>query len=152
MTPTQYTESERERAVRAYVTQGTLRAAEEATQIPWQTIAGWKHRDPQWWDQAVAKVTLSLIEQLTESDQSSLRRVRTRVIEMLEQRLAQGDQKLNVKTGELVRVEVPAKELAGILNAVGGSIQDVAPQEQPKSSEERLAELAALGVEDQRAN
>lgn len=148
---TVYTESQRLEVVRAYVMLGTYEAAAEAKGLPRATIAGWKHADPLWWDQAVAKVTLSLLETLCESDQSALRRVRTRVIEQLEQRLIQGDQKLNVKTGELVRVEVPAKELSSILHALGGAIKDQAPVEQPKTQEERMAELRKIAEDDQRS-
>lgn len=147
----EYTASEKRSAVRAYVTHGTYDLAAQATGIPMKTIAHWKRVDPVWWDREVSSVTLSLLETLTESDQSALRRVRTRVIEQLERRLNEGDQKLNVKTGELVRVEVPAKELSVILTAVGGQIGDVSGAK-VKTDEERLSELARLGAEDHAVN
>lgn len=146
----EYTASERREAVRAYVMYGTFGQASQVTGIPLATINYWKHADPIWWDKQVSSVTLSLLEKLTESDQAALRRVRTRVIEQLEQRLVTGDQKLNVKTGELVRVEIPGKELSTILGAVGGQMGE---REGPKvkTDEERLAELQELGAQDQAA-
>lgn len=149
----QYTESEKREAVRAYVLYGTYDRAEAVTGIPKETLACWKHRDPEWWDRTVAEITLQALEDLTDPDQHALRRIRSNVIKQLEARIEHGDKKLNVKTGEMVDVPITANDLAKILPVVGASLETVtkAVVDPEKVRQERNEEFARIAREEREA-
>lgn len=57
---------ERHQAARAYRETGSLRKAAQQCGIPWQTIAAWKARHPEWWNAALdpesARASLASIQ------------------------------------------------------------------------------------------
>jgi hypothetical protein len=142
-----YTESERRNAVRAVITEGGFRPAGLALGIPWETIAGWKHRDPEWWDRVFAEITLSLLEGLTEASQHKALRLRERLMELMSDRVENGESKLNVKTGEIVKVPVGLSDLTKTFTALGGQKSEP-KQAAAMTEEERLADLARIAEED----
>jgi hypothetical protein len=145
-----YTQDDRETAIRAYIVHGSYEAAEQVTGVPVGTMAVWKHRDPEWWHETYNRVSLELLRSCSTDDKEALRRIRSKVVAHLERRLESGDQKLNVKTGELVRVEIPAKELSSILSAVSSVIdaEDVVPPDEEKLRQERWAKFRQIAEDD----
>lgn len=142
-----YTESDRRNAVRAVIIEGGFRPAGLALGIPWETIAGWKHRDPEWWDKVYAEITLQLLEGLTEASQHKALKLRERLLELMGDRIENGESKLNVKTGEVVLVPVGLSDLTKTFTALGGKTSDPKPAA-AMTEEERLAELTAIAEED----
>lgn len=109
-----YTPEEREAGVRAYLALGSYKKAGEATGICHQAIGLWKHRDPVWWDETVAKVQMELEEQY----RAGWRNVLSSALSVMQDRLENGNHKLvqvgkdedgNVVT-QIVRVPVEAKD------------------------------------------
>lgn len=144
----EYTESERVSAVKAYVVHGGLRAAGEALGIPWETIAGWRIRYREWWDQKQSEVSLKLLESLTEASQHKALVLREICLEVIEDRLKDGDHKLNMKTGLVERVKISAVDVTKVFTALGGSMAKPRADEAPLSDEDRMLELAKLAEED----
>jgi hypothetical protein len=109
-----YTPEERENAVRTYLALGSYVKAGEALGMCWQAIALWKHRDPVWWEETVAKVQMELEEQY----RAGWRNVLSNALSVMQDRLENGNHKLvKVETGEdgqhkpvIVRVPVEAKD------------------------------------------
>lgn len=110
-----YTEEEREAAVRAYLALGSYKKAAEACGMYChEAIAVWKHRDPLWWDETVAKIQMELEEQY----RAGWRNVLSSALTVMQDRLENGNHKLvqvgkdddgNVVT-QIVRVPVEAKD------------------------------------------
>jgi hypothetical protein len=143
-----YTESERRTAVRAVITEGGFRPAGLALGIPWETIAGWKHRDPEWWDKVYAEISLQLLEGLTEASQGKALRLRERLLDLMSDRVEHGESKLNVKTGEVVLVPVGLSDLTKTFAALGGNKSEQTKPAAAMTEEERLEELARIAEED----
>lgn len=107
--PRTYTEEDREIAVVAWVDRGSYRKAEEATGIPYPTIAGWHKQYPEWWERKAEEH-----RQLKEPEQQALlMEMRTSAAREVLERLEHGDMRLTAK-GELKRVPVTAKDAATI--------------------------------------
>lgn len=153
-----YTEEEREQAVRAYLALGTYRKAGELTGVTWQAIALWKHRDPQWWDETVAKIQAELEEQY----RAGWRNVLSAALNVMQDRLENGNHQLiTFKNAEgkvetrLERVPVPAKDAVviggiaadklrvsmGLPNRITGKVED----------NDRLEELRKLAEASRKA-
>lgn len=148
----QYTEEERESAVRTYLALGSYVKAGEALGMCWQAIALWKHRDPVWWEETVAKIQMELEEQY----RAGWRNVLSSALSVMQDRLENGNHKL-VQVGkdengkvitEIVRVPVEAKDAVviggiacdklrvsmGLPNKITGKVED----------NDRLGELRKL--------
>lgn len=142
-----YTESERRHAVRTVITEGGFRPAGLALGIPWETIAGWKHRDPEWWDRVFSEITLQLLEGLTEASQHKALKLRGRLLDLMGDRIENGESKLNVKTGKVELVPVGLSDLTKTFTALGGQKSEPKPAA-AMSEEERLDELTKIAEED----
>lgn len=142
-----YSDEQKLDCVRAFVTHGGYRQAGVATGIPWETIYGWGHRDPQWWDREVAKFSLELLGTLTEASQHKALCLRERALELIADRMEHGESKMCVKTGTVVKVPVGIADLTKTFTALGG--QKAPPKvEAPKTEEDRLLELQKVAEED----
>lgn len=147
-----YTDEERESAVRTYLALGSYVKAGEALGMCWQAIALWKHRDPVWWEETVAKIQMELEEQY----RAGWRNVLSSALSVMQDRLENGNHKL-VQVGkdengkvitEIVRVPVEAKDAVviggiacdklrvsmGLPNRITGKVED----------NDRLGELRKL--------
>jgi hypothetical protein len=147
MATSPYTEEQKREAVKAVLLHGGFRPAGRVTGIHWETIAGWKHRDPEWWHRVASEVTLELLQGLTESSVHKALGLKEQILDLMKDRLENGEHKFNVKTGELVRVPVSVSDMTKAFAALGGN------KSEPKapamiSEEERLAELTAIAEED----
>jgi len=119
-----YTDEQREGAVRMYLALGSYKKAGEALGMCWQAIALWKHRDPVWWEETVAKIQIELEEQY----RAGWRNVLSSALSVMQDRLENGNHKLvkvnKADSGEIetviVRVPVEAKDAV----VIGGIAAD----------------------------
>lgn len=107
-----YSEDERENAVRCYVAGGSYSKAEAMCGVPKTAMAVWKHRDPQWWEDTIAKIHMEMEEQY----RAGWRQVLGLGLDAMQDRLLNGNHVLQ-RDGTIVRVPVQAKDavvIAGI--------------------------------------
>lgn len=138
---THYTDEQKETAVRCYLAGGSYAKAEALSGVKKEAIALWKHRNPEWWEEMVQKISAEM-EQET---QSGWRRVLGKALNVMEDRLENGNHQLiqfkgadgKVET-RLERVPVPAKDAVviggiaadklrvsmGLPNRITGKVED----------------------------
>jgi transposase-like protein len=102
-----YSKDDKFRAARAIQTEGTVQKAADLTGIPHRTIVDW--RSNSWWSVIEKKVTEELNGTLDELMTASIHKA----IAELQDRLDNGDKRRQA-SGKIVRVPLPAKELAAI--------------------------------------
>lgn len=115
-----YTEEQKVYALSCYLAAGSYKKAAEQCQIPWQSIALWKYRDPTWWQETIDKLNMEQEEQY----RAGWRQVLTRSLDVMQDRLEHGNHKLvkvvmedgQIKS-EIVRVPVEAKD-AVVIGAI----------------------------------
>ena len=131
---------------------GNLMQTAAATGVPVQTLHLWKRTD--WWKNLLAE--LKKTEKLEMSQRTKL--VIEKSLELLNDRLENGDVKINRKTGEAERVPVPAKELHTIAKdmldrklildkSFEQEVVEVSKDDRLKSLAERFAALAEKALE-----
>jgi transposase-like protein len=103
-----YTDYDRERAIAAYVDQGTYAGASKITGIPESTIRLWHDQRPTWWHQ-VEEQQRELFE---EQQLAVLAEIRSRSARETLDRLENGDER--IVQGQKMRVKVSAKDSATI--------------------------------------
>lgn len=133
-------EDARENAVRCYLALGSYRKAGEMSGVAWQSIAAWKHREPAWWDETVAKIQAEMEEEY----RAGWRSVLSKSLDVMQDRLENGNHQLiQIKTEKgvetrLERVPVPAKDAVviggiaadklrvsmGLPNRITGKVED----------------------------
>lgn len=142
-----YSESQKRAAVRACITEGSLAKGGAHVGIPWETIAGWKHRFPEWWTKLYAEISLELLSGLTEASQHKALKLRERLLDLLAERVENGESKLNVKTGQVVLVPVGMSDLTKAFAVLGGRAES-GPKVAEVSEEARMLELTKVAEED----
>ena len=114
MTPmaSKYSPASKQRAAVAVVAHGTSKAASQVTGIPASTIRDWRNNDPNF-----AELLQDAQTEFSEQLQAQL----TQIIDLAHanvlDRLRHGDEQVNARTGERVRVPVRGKDCA-IIGAV----------------------------------
>jgi hypothetical protein len=127
-----YTLDQRHEAVTAYVVLGSFKKASDMTGIPWQTIAAWKHVDPEWWERTEAEV----IEQIESDRRAGKRRVLGKALDVIEQRLEKGNPVLT-KEGKIVRVPVGLKDAVVAFGVISDKARAAELKNVPLDSEAR---------------
>lgn len=96
--------------VTRYMSVGNMRLISEVMNIPYNTLVDWK-KEPWWAD---------LVEEVRKAKRSKTNNKITRIIEdsleLIEDRLANGDFILNNKTGQIERKPVPLRDVANVTN------------------------------------
>lgn len=105
-----YTWAKRFDVVARYMLLGNARLVSEQTNISYDTLMDWKRSD--WWPEVVQQ----LRRQNKKKTSDSLVKVVENSLEVVSERLENGDWVLNQKTGEMVRKPVTAKDAATIAN------------------------------------
>ena len=128
--------------VSLYMLLGNLRVVSEKMDVPYNTLAEWKRSD--WWPEIVAQIQRQRKNKTTES----LTQLVESGIEILKDRLDNGDYILNNKTGEVVRKPVSAKDATAIVNHLLGrqiQIEELTNKfdHKPESVADTLATIAA---------
>ena len=97
-------------AVKRYMLLGNMRVVSEQLNVPYETLMDWKKQD--WWVQ--------LVEEIRKSRKTKQNNKLTDIIEdsleIVQDRLQNGDFVLNNKTGEIVRKPVSLKDAAQVTN------------------------------------
>lgn len=96
--------------VATYMLLGNLRVVSEKHDIPYSTLIDWKKSD--WWPEMVEQIR----RQKKSKTASSITDLVENSLDVLKDRLENGDWVLNQKTGEMVRKAVPAKDALAIAN------------------------------------
>jgi hypothetical protein len=119
-----------------------FRLTSELTNVPEATIRKWRKED--WWDNVVAEAKRSQRAELN----SRLSRIVDKALATLEDRLDKGDFVLNQKTGQIVRRQVPFREVSKVATEILDKqikidkLDNELPQEQA-TVKDALKQLAA---------
>ena len=105
-----HTQLDRERAIIAYATEGMYSKAAKIVKIPAETIRCWHNKYPEEWE----RITEYYREELEDKRRAALEKVATKGLEVTLDGLTNGDERINTKTGEKIRVQVGAKDAATI--------------------------------------
>ena len=107
---TTYTWSEKSEAVKKYMLLGNMRLVAELTGIPYNTLHDWRKQD--WWPE--------LYEELKKAAKAKTNNKLGTIIEdsleIIQDRIQNGDWVLNQKTGEMVRKAVPLRDVGNLTN------------------------------------
>lgn len=101
-----YTAFQRIDAAKAYMETGSFKDAAALSTVPYATIVSWS-RSAEWWKVALKE----LREEKNDKLDGKITKVMDKVLTALEERLENGDSKLN-KDGELVRVPISFRDLS----------------------------------------
>lgn len=97
-------------AVSKYMLLGNMRVVSEQTGIQYSTLVDWKKSD--WWPEMVDQIR----RQKKTKTSDSITKIIEGSLEVLQDRLENGDWVLNNKTGEIIRKPVGVKDAAVIAN------------------------------------
>ena len=127
---------------------GNMRVASEMSGIPYETIRSWKKTD--WWPQLVEEYKQEQRQELA----SRLGKITSTALEIMEDRLVNGEYILNNKTGEIQRKPVglrDANQAANNLMTQRIKLEEL--NEKVSSREETISEvLKQLAVEFTKIN
>lgn len=105
-----YSQHDKERAVAAFVGSGTIEKSSEITGIKACTIYKWRERHPEEWERMVEKVW----SDVDDVHRAEINDCFMAGIRVAKDGLENGNERINTKTGEKIRVQVPAKDAATI--------------------------------------
>jgi hypothetical protein len=104
--------SEKTKAVQLYMLNGNMRLVSELVGIPYQTLMDWKRTE--WWP--------SLVEELRNAKRAKtgtkLSSIIDTSLEIIQDRLENGDYILNNKTGQIERKPVTLRDTAALTNSL----------------------------------
>lgn len=107
-----YTWEEKADAAQRYMLNGNMRLVSEMTGIPYQTLCDWKKSE--WWGSMMDEIRLMRKAKTG----TKLNDIVSTSLELLQDRLENGDWVLNNKTGEMTRRPVSLRDAAGMTNAL----------------------------------
>ena len=132
------------KAVTVYQATGSLKETAAILGIPVNTIYQWKERAG-WWDE----VTQELHESENIKSSNKIKGVVDRALDVLEDRVKNGDLAFDSKTGKIKRIPLKAKDLATISNTMidrreilKRSVPKVTKEQDKASLEGKLDKLA----------
>jgi hypothetical protein len=91
--------------VKKFLALGSMRQVSEITNIPIVTLTKWRNED--WWDQLVAEVKTTQNAKVSNKIQAIIERA----LEVVEDRLENGDLVYNSKDGTLIRRPIPLRDV-----------------------------------------
>jgi hypothetical protein len=107
-----YSWQEKANAATLYMVNGNMRLVSELTEIPYPTLVDW--RKAEWWG--------TLIEELKSAKKAKMgakmEQAVTTSLELIQDRLENGDFILNNKTGEIQRKPVALRDVAQVANSL----------------------------------
>lgn len=130
-------------AVQKFLSLGNVRATCDVTRVPYETLRVW--RQEPWWATIVSDIQTSKRAALN----NRLGGVVDKSLELVEDRLENGDFVLNNKTGQIMRKPAALKDVARIATDVIGrqiAMEELASRDtsdDSKTIQETLKELAA---------
>jgi len=99
-----YTYKEKVKVAETYLATGNVSLTSRLVKVPLQTIRHWMEHP--WWDELINE----LIVTKKVEDNKVLRRISEQALNVVTDRLTDGNHQLNQKTGELVRVPVNVRD------------------------------------------
>src|SRR5574343_1148408 len=114
-------------AVTTYLATGNLKMVANAMEIPYYTLREWFRSD--WWKEYEFEIANA---KKTETS-TKLGKIVDKSLELLEDRLVNGDIIMNQKTGELVRRDVQLRDITQVLNTVLQRQADLERQKKEQS-------------------
>lgn len=103
-------DSQKLEAVKCWMLTGNMAATAAALDIPLVTVKHWRYS--KWWDDLVSQIRQENNMALT----ARLKKIAAKSLDLVEDRLENGDWILNNKTGKLVQKPVGIKDLGNITN------------------------------------
>jgi hypothetical protein len=107
---TKYSWSEKTEVVKKYMLLGNMRLVSELMNIPYDTLSGWRKQD--WW--------VELHDEIRKAQKAKTNTKLSTIIEdsleMIQDRIQNGDWVLNQKTGEMQRKAVPLRDVGNLTN------------------------------------
>lgn len=110
MSSLQYTWSDKSKACSLYMTNGNMRTVSEVLEIPYNTLCDWKNSD--WWQQLVEEIRNAKRAKVG----TKLSTIIDTSLEVVLDRLQNGDYVLNNKTGKIERRKVSLRDAATVTN------------------------------------
>lgn len=95
-----------------YMLLGNMRVVSEKMDVPYDTLCDWKRSD--WWPELIQQIK----RQRKNKTNQSLTKLIEQSLEVMEDRLTNGDFILNNKTGEIMRKPVGVKEATAIATSL----------------------------------
>lgn len=140
---TKFSFEQKEEAVRVWLTTGNMRIAAATVGCAVQTIESWKKQD--WWNQLVSQIKTEKNLVLG----SRMSSIVDKSMDLIEDRLVNGDFVLNNKTGEVVRKPVALRDLASTANVLmtRKSVMDSQDHQTIENKETAQEILSALAKE-----
>ncbi len=107
-----WTQETRVNAALALTTLGNLREVERLTGVPMATLNLWRKQP--WWEQLMAEHK----QDERNETSSKLQNIVIKAIDIVEDRLKNGDYILNNKTGQIIRKQVGVKDASNVLKDI----------------------------------
>ena len=105
-----YTWADKTKAVQLYMLNGNMRIVSEATGVPYDTLADWKRQE--WWPTVVEELRAAVKAKRG----TKMANIIDSSLEIVQDRLENGDWMLNQKTGQMVRKPVSLRDAAQVTN------------------------------------
>ena len=143
-----YTFSEKTKACSLWMLLGNMRIVSEKTDIPYETLSDWKNTE--WWSALVDEIRASKKAKRSNSLDVAVETS----LEVIQDRLENGDFILNNKTGEIQRKPVSLRDVSTITNnLLSRQLQMEELQEKVQNKESTVKEtLEMLAKEFQKFN
>lgn len=141
-----WTDEKRIEAVAAYISLGSMAKVRDVTEIPLNTLWAWKKGI--WWED----VENTLRSERNDSDSSKLSNIVDKTLVAITDRIENGDYILDKRTGEIHRVDIPAKDLNKIASTLLDrrmaldKIEEKASDDSDSSADKLQSQLGKLAV------
>lgn len=134
-----YPDSAKLEAVKLWLLTGNLRHTSAALNIPYITLQSWRYSE--WWKELVEDLKTEENIQLTQK----LRKIAEKSLEVLEDRLQNGDYVLDKQTGKLVRKPVNLRDTTLAYNSLHDRRQKLLEKKEDKQENKQVMDrLSAL--------
>jgi len=110
--PSWYPQDKKVEACTLYAVYGSIDEVSKYTDVPPATLRTWKNES--WWSDITKQVYVESNEGLTAKISNTL----DKTLDLLRDRLENGDEKVNGRTGELIRAPIEAKVLTGLFHSL----------------------------------
>ena len=137
--PYAHQDSVKMEAVKLWLVVGNLRLVSTALDVPYATIRDWRYSN--WWNSLSDEIKQESHIQLS----GKLKKVAQKALEVMSDRLDNGDYVYNHKTGKIDRKEVNLRDATLAFNSLHDREVrlEATPQEEQKAVVDRLAALAS---------
>ena len=134
--PGQWSEEKRIEAATVYLNCGNLSMTSRLTGIPRYTIKEWLDKD--WWNQLLLD-----INKAKETDKKNkFSKLIDKSIELLENRLEEGDFQYDPKTGKMIRVPLKARDANRILNDAQQAVLNIDKESRKVEQQKKVEDIA----------